>query len=347
LSTEPTTRDLEKRSDHLRAGHGRWARHPWQMPWPAWKDTLWRTALSLQGDRVGLVAAGVTFYLLLSIVPAIAAIVSLYSLLFDVSDVAEQLQAMRGLVPSGVRDMLHAELTRLADSEDLGGLSLAIGILVALWGASRAHQAIAEGLDVAYGERSKRGIISTRLRALALATITALAGFIALGLLVLGPALTAAAGWKSAEFLGFLRWPFLAAVFWLWLMVTYRFSPSHRHPKWRWVSVGSLAATLLWLAASALLSWYASDLADLGKTYGSLAGTALLLLWLYSFCYCLLLGAELDSEIEHQTTIDTTVGPDRPQGSRGAHVADTVGRAKRHSDSWFQPPGDEPPPNPD
>lgn len=327
-------------------GQGRRAVHPWQMPWPAWKDVLWRTIRSVQGDRVGLVAAGVTFYLVLSIVPTLAAVLTIYGLLFDVNDVIAQVESLEGLVPGGVIDVLLTELALLAQSPEASGWSLALSLVIAVWGASKAHYAISEGLDVAYGERSSRGWVGTRLKSVLMASLTALVGIVTLMLIVIGPVVISWIGWEGAGFLAILRWPFLALVFWGWLVVLYRFGPSRSRARWRWVTTGSFLTTALWLAASMLLSWYAADLTQLGKTYGSLAGVVLLLLWLYIFGFCLLLGAELDSEIEHQTTKDTTVGPDQPLGERGAHVADTVGQAKKPGDPWLEPPDDRPPPSP-
>ncbi|MDP0492503.1 MAG: YihY/virulence factor BrkB family protein [Verrucomicrobiota bacterium JB023] len=334
--TEPTTNKLSKKEGAThRHGRGRRARCPWHMPPVAWKDTLWRTVLSIQGDRVSFIAAGMAFYLMLSLVPTLAAILTIYGMIFDVAAINEQISSLRGVIPSGVIDFAESELTRLSSQQNLGGTGVAISLLFALWGASKAHQGIATGLDVAYGQKNSRNFIAAKLRALAFALLTTAGSVIILGLLVLGPHVAQALVADFAPFLSVIRWPFLAIVFWLWVMVTFRYGPSRRPPRWRWVTVGSILATILWIVSSGLLSWAAGAVLDLGKTYGSLAGIALLLLWLYSFGFSLLVGAELDSEIEHQTVVDTTIGPDRPRGERGAYVADTVGRSKGENDSWL------------
>ncbi|NNM30972.1 MAG: YihY/virulence factor BrkB family protein, partial [Akkermansiaceae bacterium] len=228
MNLEPTTRRLTRRKGRPPAPRNRRARHPWQFSAVAWKDILWRTARSLQGDRTGLMAGGVAFYLMLSLVPLFTTSLAIYGMLFDVGEVAGHIDSLRGLVPAGVIEFFREELERLTGAPRLAGWSLLFSILVGLWGASRAHQAIAIALDLAYGETSSRGMIGMRLSAIALAAATICTGLLMLGLVVVVPGITAAIGGTPGAWLDALRWPLVAAAFWGWLMVTYRYGPSRR-----------------------------------------------------------------------------------------------------------------------
>jgi membrane protein len=122
------------------------------------------------------------------------------------------------------------------------------------------------------------------------------------------------------------RWPLLLILIVIGLAVLYRYGPSRRQPRWHWISVGSVIAAVAWLVSSALLSWYLASFADYNATYGSLGAGIGMMMWMWISAIVILFGAQLNSEIEHQTVRDSTVDGPRPLGARGAVMADTLGR---------------------
>jgi membrane protein len=312
-------------------GRGRAAGSPLEIPWTGWKDILWRTYEEFGNDRLLAVAAGVVFYSLLAIFPAVTAFVSSYGLFADAATVGRHLAFAAALMPEGAFGIVEEQINRIA-SQGGGGLSAGFvaGLLLAIWSANAGMKAIMDALNVIYDEDEKRSFIRLNLSSLAL-TVGALAVLlVAIASVVIFPlalnwiGLGNAAEWAVA----ILRWPALLLLVVLGLAVLYRFGPSRREARWQWLSVGAVLATLLWLVGSALFSWYLSNFADYNATYGSLGAGIGLMMWLWLSVIAILLGAELNSEIEHQTARDTTVGRDKPLGQRQAVMADTVGKAQ-------------------
>jgi len=206
-----------------------------------------------------------------------------------------------------------------------------IGIVLALYRRAKTTKAIIIGLNIAYDERERRGFVKLTLQSLAL-TLGAIGGvLVVIGLMSVVPLLLRWAHIPSGveQLLGWLRWPCLVAIFMVGLSIVYRFGPSRDSPKWRWVTWGAGLATLLWIIGSAAFSFYVSKFGSYEKTYGSLGAVVIFLLWLYITAYVVLLGAELNSEMERQTKQDTTKGAPKPLGHRGAYAADTVGPSKK------------------
>ena len=191
-------------------------------------------------------------------------------------------------------------------------------------------KAIFDALNIIYDEEEKRGFIWLNVVSLFF-TICAIAGVgLAVALVVVFPLITAVFGLTSldAPIVAYLRWPLMFVLIILGLALLYRYGPSRRLPKWRWISVGSVFAALAWLAGSSLFSWYLGNFDNYNATYGALGAVVGLMMWMWLSTIVVLVGAELNSEIEHQTARDSTVGPDKPLGTRGAVMADTVGAAK-------------------
>jgi membrane protein len=320
---------------HARAaqsGHGREADTPTSIPARGWKDILWRTYEEISADRLFLIAAGVTFYAMLAVVPAITALVSLYGLFAKASTINSHLSFIAGVMPGGAYDLISEQIVRIAGNND-GKLTFAfaIGLGVALWSANAGMKSIFDALNVVYDEDEKRSFVKLNLISLAFTLCAVLALLVAIGAVVALPLVLAYLGFaaeQQAGFLPLLRWPALFVLVMFGLAVLYRFGPSRRNAQWRWVSVGSVFASLAWLAISALFSWYLSKFADYNATYGSLGAVIGLMMWIWLSVTVILVGAELNAETEHQTARDTTVGPGKPLGARGAVMADTVGAAQ-------------------
>ena len=206
------------------------------------------------------------------------------------------------------------------------GLSLVISVLVAIWGARSAMSTLITALNVAYAEEEKRGFIRFQVAAFGLTAAAIVFAAVALALIAILPAVISLLplGEFGRTLAAVLRWPILVLLMMVGLAALYRYGPSRAEPKWRWVSWGAVAATLLWLAGSALFSLYVSKFASYNKAYGSLGGVVVLQMWLYLSAFAVLLGAELNAEMEHQTERDTTTSPEEPMGRRGARMADTV-----------------------
>ena len=310
-------------------GRGREADWPSQIPAVGWKDIAWRLWGSLNEDRVLLVAAGVTFYLLLALFPALAALVSVYGLVADPQTIANQISSIGGVVPPTVLDIVRAQLESLA-RQDRNSLSFGflIGLAVALWGANSGIKALFDAMNIAYEEREKRSFILLNFVSLTF-TLCAIATAIFL-LLVVGLVPAALAllelGPVADALLRYGRWVLLLVVIALGISLLYRFGPSREHARWRWLSWGSGLAAIVWVAASWAFSWYLQNFADFNATYGSLGAVIGLLIWTWISMIVIIMGAEINAEMEHQTARDSTTGMPQPIGARGAQVADTLGR---------------------
>jgi membrane protein len=331
LSRSSEEPQVVQRRRALEPGRGRHATSPWQIPFKGWTDILWRTYERIGEDRLLAVAAGVVFYGLLALFPAITAMVSFYGLFTKASTINEHLSAVAGLLPEGGVSIVRDQIDRLAAKGDAKlGFGFAIGLGVALWSANSGMKAILDALNVVYEEKEKRGFIKLTLISFCFTLAAIAAVLLALGAVVIMPiALNYLGLHAMTEFLlRALRWPVLLAMIILGLGILYRFGPSRREPRWQWISVGSVTAAVAWAIASALLSWYLNRFASYDATYGSLGAGIGLMTWMWISSIVILFGAEFNSEIEHQTVRDSTVERERPLGARGAVVADTVGKAR-------------------
>jgi membrane protein len=270
----------------------------------------------------------VAFYALLSLFPAIIAAVSIYGLVADPETVRGQLDRLTQLLSPDTASILGQQIRQVtAGAGGALGLATVLGILTALWSASSGMKALITGVNMAYDETETRKFAKLRGLALLLTLGAMVLMGVALVLIVAFPALTndwpTALRWTAS----ILRWLLLAALLIAGLAVLYRYAPDRDQPRWSWVSWGSGIATLLWVLASVGFSFYVSLFGNYNKTYGALAGIVILLFWLYLTAFVVLLGAELNAEMELQTARDTTAGPERPMGERDAHAADHVAAA--------------------
>ncbi len=317
------------RAQHADSSRGRHAESPRQIPRQGWRDVLLRVKDEQKKDNLSIVAAGVAFYSLLAIFPALVALVSIYGLVADPADVQRQLEAVGGLLPPEAFGVIEEQLRNIVTASG-GALSIGLigGIVFALWSAAKGMKAMIMALNIVYDEEESRGVIKYNGVALLL-TLGAILFFLAsILLIVVVPALLATIGFPQAlePWIAFLRWPLLALVVTFALAVLYRYAPARDEPQWRWVSWGSVLATVLWLILSALFSFYVSRFGNFNETYGSVGAIIILLMWLFLTAYVFLIGAEFNAELEHQTSRDSTRGKPRPMGKRGAHMADTTGK---------------------
>ncbi len=309
---------------------GRHASTPVEMTWLGMKDVLLRTYAEANDDRLLAVAASVAFYALLALVPALSVLISIYGLFTDANSVSMQMAPLTGILPGAAAELIEEQAKRLA-AQSTGKLSLNLifGLAVAGWSANAAIKAMFDGLNVIYGETEKRSLIYFNFVSL-MTTFGAVVLLIAaLFLIAILPAILEAAPFGRAleATLATLRWPLFYAVAVMGIAVLYWIGPSRRAARFEWVLPGALIAALLWAAVSGLFSWYVSTLGDYTATYGSLATVIVFMTWLWLSASVILLGAEFNAELEHQTAHDTTQGPEKPMGMRGAVVADAIGPA--------------------
>ncbi len=308
---------------------GRAAGSPTEITRAGWKDIAVRVYLEFNKDRVLAVAAGVTFFTLLSLFPAIAALVSCYGLVADVGAINEHLSSMRGVLPSSAIDIIGEQVKRIA-AKDNGtlGLTFFSSLVLSLWSANAAMKAMFDALNVVYEEQEKRSFVMLNLRSLTFTVGALLFTILALTSIVVLPVVFNFFGFgQGARLIALLRWPFLLVVLLGGLSLLYRYGPSRERPRWRWVGTGGAVAGLLWLAASILFSWYVASFGNYNETYGSLGAAIGFMTWIWISTTIVLLGAEINAEMEHQTARDTTTGPEKPMGEREARMADTIGAA--------------------
>ena len=310
------------------ADRGRLAQRPSDIAWRGWWDVLWRVKDQLDEDNVSIVAAGLALYSLLAVFPSLAAAVAIYGLVASPEAIQAQMQAFGGMLPAGTVEILHDQLQKLVSQRnETLSIGVIIGIVLALWSARKGMVALITAINVAYNEHDRRSFLVRTAMSLAF-TIGGVLGFILV--IVLGVAvpvvlkfvpLGIAAEWVL---LG-VRWAMLWLIAIFALATLYRFAPHRTRPRWEWVNAGSVIAATLWLLGSVLFAVYVRNFDSFGEAYGAIAGVVVMLMWFYVSAYVVILGAEINSELERQTVIDTTTGPSKPLGERGAYSADTVG----------------------
>lgn len=312
---------------HSQKGHD--AARPRDIPRQGWRDIAKRTWTAMGDDHVVIVAAGVAFFALLALFPAITALISIAALVMDPADVEAQLEQAAGMLPEEAASIIQGQARDVAEGAGTGaGLAAFAGIALALYSASKGMKALMKGMNIAYDEPESRSFIKLNAVALALTLFLIFGLLVALGAVVVLPVIVGAIGLGDAlqGLLTYAIWPVLAVLTIFGLAVIYRYGPSREVAQWRWLSPGALVATLLWIIASIAFSIYVRNFGAYNETYGALGGMIILLTWLWASAFIVLMGAELNAETEHQTGRDTTTGAARPKGERGAKMADEVAR---------------------
>lgn len=308
---------------------GRAAQHPHGIPLLGWRDILWRTAREISVDRLPSVAGSVTFYTLLALIPAIGAFVSLYGLFADVAAVEAQLREMSGVFPPSVVQIVGEQMLRLAGQEGGKlGVAFVVSLLLSIWSANASMKALFDGLNVAYDEDEKRNFVSKTALTYGFTLCALLYATFVAGVLIAAPIVLEAIGLGAVSAFWIpLRWLAVWLVTAFAFGMLYRFAPCRTRPRWRWVIWGALFGAAAWLVGSLGFSIYVNRIAHYDATYGPLGAVIAFMVWIWFSIMTVLIGAELNAEIEHQTAHDSTIGLEKPMGARGAAMADTVGLA--------------------
>jgi membrane protein len=307
---------------------GRSAERPSEIPARGWRDILWRVWAQIGHDNVSIVAAGVAFYAILAVFPAITAFVSLFGLFADPAAVQEQFASLQGVIPAEAWTLLDDQLSTVLSAEAQSlGIGALVSLLIALYSGGAGVRALMTALNIAYNEDEKRGFVKFYLIAFVFTIGIAMLGLLSIGIIVAVPIVInlAQLGPLAGVAIKLAPWLALAVVVTIALGALYRHGASRAGPQTRWVSWGALAATVLWIGASLLFSVYVANFSSYNQTYGALGAVVVLLMWFWISAFIVLLGAELNAEMEHQTAQDTTTGPPQPMGRRGAFVADHLG----------------------
>src|SRR5919197_2563595 len=305
-------------------GRGRSAATPSQVPVRGWKDIVLRIWKNIGKDRVIVVAAGVTFYSVLALFPAVAALVALYGLFADPTTITSHLDSIAGLVPGGAIEVMRDQIMRVTSQGSTTlGLTFIVSLLVSLWSANAGMKSLFDALNLVYNESEERGFFKLNLVSLAFTLLTIVFVLVAMGALVVVPIALNLLGLGGATELvvKIARWPALFIVATLALALLYRYGPSREKARWRWLTWGSVFAAVGWLVVSILFSWYAENFGNYNKTYGSLGAIIAFMFWLWLSIIVVLVGGELKAETGHQTVRDTTTRAPKPMGPRAARMA--------------------------
>lgn len=311
-------------------GVGREAEDPSEIPRRGWRDIVWRLYGRLVDDRVDLIAAGASFYLLLALFPALAAFVSLFGYFVQKEPLAESLLFLETVLPAESVRMIEGQLDALiSQSRDVLSFGFITGFAIAFWFANRGIKALFQAMNVAFDEREKRNFFVLNLISFTFtlgAMIVAVSFIIGVGVV---PAVFAILGpdGGAEQAVRLLRWPVLFVTAMTGILLLYRFGPSRTGARLRWIGCGAALATVVWIATSIAFSWYLQNFANYNATYGSLGAVAIFMTWAWLSVYILIAGAEVSAEMEHQTAMDSTVGDPKPLGERGATMADTIGES--------------------
>ncbi len=312
-------------------GHA--AHSPWAIPARGWKAILVRTWREAGEDNIGLIAAGVAFYAFLSIVPLLGAVVLIYGIVADPSTVSANVAALTGVMPRQVAAMIGEQLLQVVTtSKDAKGFGLVLALALALYGAMRGAEAVVTALNVAYEEHEDRGFVKQKLLALGVtlgAVVVALAAILSVAMMAFLDSLIPGAPPAVLVLTRLMSYLILAGLGAAGAATLYRYGPDRAHAKWAWLTPGSVGATLIWIAMTVGFGFYVANFGSYDATYGSLGAIVVMLTWLSLSAYVFLLGAELNSELERQTDVDTTTGPARPPGERGAAVANDAAGVTR------------------
>jgi membrane protein len=320
-----TTQDQDRNGNDRLPGEE--AGGPTEIPPRGWWQVVRRAMKESTADNVPMLAGGVAYFAFLAVFPAIIAALTLWGLVADPETVAQQVRDLSAVLPQQAQPIVADQLQSVASASGGAlGFGLVVSLLAALWSASSGTGNLVKAVNLAYDEDETRGFLKLRGLALLLTVGATVFVLLALGLVAVVPVVLAALplGPLGTVVAQVVRWGLLVVVAVVALAVVYRVAPDRDAPRFAWVSTGSLVATVLWIVGSVLFSLYVNNFGNYNKTYGTIAGVVVLMLWLYLTSYIVLLGAEINAESERQTRQDTTAGAPAPMGERGAAAADEL-----------------------
>jgi membrane protein len=313
---------------------GRHAEQPQEIGGRGWKQIALRTKEQFKSDNVTVLAAGVAFYLLLALAPALVAVLAIYGLVSDPAEVGSHIDEFSAALPADMRNLLEEQLRTAADASPSElGVGLVVGVAAAILGASKGARSLVQAINVAYDEEETRGFLKLRILGLAITAVGLVVIVIALGSLTVLPAIGERLGDGGRLIASIVRWPLMALVGVAGLAALYRYAPDRDDARWQWVTPGALAAVVIWLLGSVAFTIYADQFSSFGETYGALGAVVVLMLWLFLTAMAILVGAEINGEAERQTVEDTTTGTSRALGQRDAYAADTIGPDPKSQDA--------------
>lgn len=310
------------------ADRGRLAHRPRDIGPRGWWDVLWRVQDQLDADNVSIVAGGLALFALLAVFPSLAAAVAIYGIVASPDAIAAQMQSFSGMLPAATVDILQNQLQQLVSQRnDTLSVGAIIGIVIAIWSARKGMVALITAVNVAYNEHDRRSFLQRLVLSFTF-TVCGVFGFVLMVLIGVAVPIVLAfipLGTATEWVLLGVRWALLWVIAVSALSVLYRFAPHRTRPRWEWVNAGSIIAATLWLLGGFVFALYVRNFNSYGEAYGAIGGVVVMLMWFYVSAYVVILGAEINSELERQTLNDTTIGPEKPLGERGAFSADTVG----------------------
>jgi len=307
------------------AKRGQQAKQPGHIPLIGWWDIAKRIFIKMSEDNLSIVAAGVAFYALLAIFPAIAAIVSVYAYFSSPTDISDHLSKIVTLLPPSTSEIILSQVSNLAKTSNASlSLSAISTLIITIWSSSKGSQALITACNISYHEYEKRSFFKAQLVRVLFSVGAIVVAIFALLIIGILPIVLNLVGLKESTdlLIKLISWPLLALTFNFALVLLYRYAPHRKPAKWRWITMGSSIATVLWILASIGFSFYVSRFSSYNETYGSLGGVVIMLMWLYISAYIITLGAVINAATEQQTGKDSTIGPDKKRGLRGAYVAD-------------------------
>lgn len=321
-----STTSTDDRPDDASAGvPGAQADKPSEIPAKGWLQVARRSLKEMGQDHVTLIAGGVAYSWFLALFPGLIAAVMIYGLVTDPAQVQRQIDSMAAGLPQSAQDLLSEQMTTIASGSSSSlSFGLIVSLALALWSASAGMAGLVEAVNIAYDEEEGRNFFVKRGLALLLTIGFIVFLAVSIGLVVVVPIVMESLGLGVVATVAaqVVRWVGLVLLMMAALALLYRIGPDRDSPRLAWVSQGAITATVLWVVASVLFSFYVDNFGSYGETYGSLAGVIVLLLWLWITAVVVLLGAEINAETEGQTAKDSTTGPEKPMGERDAVKAD-------------------------
>lgn len=286
------------------AADGVRADSPADLPKSGWKAALKRTKQALRDKNLAVSAAGVAFYATLTFFPALLGVATVYATFADPRGLVAAIDSLQGLVPAAVHELISSQLSPLASAGRQSlGLAAVVSVAALLWTTSGGLQNLVKALNEAYDVQESRGFIKLRLLNIVLSVFLLAFGGLIMAVLLLQPMALERWGLPGglADSFAILRWPVLIILISIVLSVVYRYAPNRTEPRWSWVSWGATAATVIWLAVTALFFVYAQNFGNFNKTYGTFAGIIILMTWFNVSSLVVLLGGQVNRKLEEIT----------------------------------------------